>query len=76
MFTGVCLIYADVDQEDEKPVLLAVGGLGPYEHVRIGSVFDKVMRAARGSFLFIPWHGTAKAGRTASSRARKRSVWK
>ena len=65
-----------MDQENEKPVLLALGGLGPYEHVRIGSVFDKVMRAARGSFLFIPWHGTAKAGRTASSRARKRSVWK
>ncbi len=50
-----------MDQEDEKPVLLAVGGLGPYERVRIGSVPDKVMRAARGPFLFIPWHGTAKA---------------
>ena len=50
-----------MEQEDEKPVLLAVGGLGPYEHVRIGSVPDKLMRAARGPFPFIPWHGTAKA---------------
>ena len=29
--------------------------------MRIGSVPDKVMKAARGPFLFIPWHGTAKA---------------
>jgi nucleotide-binding universal stress UspA family protein len=65
-----------MDQEDEKPVLLAVGGLGPYEHVRIGSVPDKVMRAARGPFLFIPGTVRRKYGRTASSRARKRSVWK
>ena len=46
-----------VGEEDEKPVLLAVGDLELSEHVRIGSIADKAMRATWGPLLVSPRRG-------------------
>jgi hypothetical protein len=63
-------------KEDEKPVLLAVGGLGFYEHMRIGSVPGKFVRAARRPILVLPRAVPSReCGETVPSpRLRKRSV--
>ena len=45
-------------EEDEKPVLLAVGKRGFQEDMRIGSVPNKVVRAARRQLLVLPRRGT------------------